>query len=79
MKVVFKEDIPENSEERNGMSHVPYKEALWSLIWAATMTRLDLSFVAHNRAKFCGNPGYVHWEAMDEKPRHHLLLRCHNV
>ena len=32
-------------------------------MWPATMTRPDLSFAAHNLAKFCNDPGPVHWKA----------------
>ena len=32
-------------------------------MWAATMTRPDLSFVAHNLVKFYDDPGPVHWKA----------------
>ena len=32
-------------------------------MWAATMTRPDLSLAAQNLAKFCDDPGPVHWKA----------------
>ena len=32
-------------------------------MWAVTMTRPDLSFAAQNLAKFCDDPGPVHWKA----------------
>ena len=32
-------------------------------MWAGTMTRSDLSFAAQNLAKFCDDPGPVHWKA----------------
>ena len=31
-------------------------------MWAVTMTRPDLSFAAQNLAKFCDDPGPVHWK-----------------
>ena len=64
VKALSKEDGPKNSEEREEMSRVPYREAVGALMWAATMTRPDLSFTAHNLAKFCDDPGPVHWEAV---------------
>ena len=64
VKALSKEDGPKNSEERGKMSRVPYREAVGALMWAATMTRPDLSFAAHNLAKFCDDPGPVHWEAV---------------
>ena len=33
------------------------------MMWAAIMIRPYFSFVAHNLAKFCDDPGPVHWEA----------------
>ena len=32
-------------------------------MWVAIMTKLDLSLTAHNLAKFCNDPGSVHWKA----------------
>ena len=32
-------------------------------MWAVTMTRPDLSFAAQNLARFCDDPGPVHWKA----------------
>ena len=32
-------------------------------MWAATMTRPDLSLAAQNLVKFCDDPGQVHWKA----------------
>ena len=43
------------------MRRIPYKEAVGALMWAATVTRPDLSFAAHNLAKFCDVPRPVHW------------------
>ena len=59
MKPLSKEDGPKNPKERKGMRRIPYREAVGTLIWAATMTRPDLSFGVHNLAKFCNDPGPV--------------------
>ena len=32
-------------------------------MWAATMTRPDLSLAAQNLVEFCDDPGPVHWKA----------------
>ena len=33
-------------------------------MWAATMTRPDISSAARTVAKFCENPGKKHWRAV---------------
>ncbi|CAN0414415.1 unnamed protein product, partial [Ascophyllum nodosum] len=63
MKPLSKEDGPKTSKEREEVCRIPYREAVGALIWAATMTRPDVSFTAHNLAKFCDDPGPVHWKA----------------
>ena len=55
-----KEDGPKNPKEREEMRRIPDREAVGALMWAATMTRPDLSFVAHYVAKFCDDPRPVH-------------------
>ena len=62
-KPLSKEDGPKTSNEREEMRRIPYREAVGALMWAATMAGLDLSFAAHNLAKFCDDPGPVHWKA----------------
>ncbi|CAM9169235.1 unnamed protein product [Ascophyllum nodosum] len=45
------------------MHRISYREAVGALMWVATMTRPDLSFAAHQLAKFIDNPGPTHWKA----------------
>ena len=73
MKPLSKEDGPKNPKERKGMRRIPYREAVGTLIWAATMTRPDLSFAVHNLAKFCDDPGPV--PIILSQCRRHLLCR----
>ena len=63
VKPLSKGDGPKTAKEKEEMRHIPYREAVGALMWAATMTRPDLSFAAHNLAKFCDDPGPVHWKA----------------
>ena len=65
-----KEDGPKNRKEREEMRRIPDREAVGALIWAATMTRPDVSFVAHYLAKFCNDPRAVHWKAAMKALRH---------
>ncbi|CAN0097000.1 unnamed protein product [Ascophyllum nodosum] len=63
VKPLSKEDGPRNPKEREEMRRIPYREEVGALMWAATMTRPNLLFAAHNQAKFCDDPGPVHWKA----------------
>ena len=63
MKPISKEDGPKTSKEREEVYRILYREAVGGLMWAATMTRPDVSFAAHNLAKVCDDPGPVHWKA----------------
>ena len=63
VKSLSKEDGPKNHKERKQMRRTPYREAVGALMWAATMPGPDLSVAAHSLAKFCDDPGPVHWKA----------------
>ena len=45
------------------MRATPYREAVGALMWAATMTRPDVAYAAHQLGKFNDNPGPTHWRA----------------
>ena len=44
-------------------------------MWAATLTRQDISFAAHNLAKFCDNSRPVHWKAAMKALRNFLRTK----
>ena len=46
------------------MSKIPYREAVGSLIYLASKTRLDIAHAVQQVAQFCDNPGKLHWQAM---------------
>ena len=64
MAPLSKADGPQTDAEISEMRDTPYREAVGALIWIATMTRPDLSFVAPNVTKFGDNPGLAHWKAV---------------
>jgi hypothetical protein len=46
------------------MKHVPYREAVGSLMYAAMATRPDIAFAVSTVSQFNDNPGWPHWEAV---------------
>jgi len=46
------------------MSHVPYSNAIGSLMYAMVCTRPDLVYAVSNVSRFRHNPGKTHWEAV---------------
>lgn len=54
---------PKSEDEIEKMSHVPYQEAIGSLLFAAQVSRPDISFAVNNVSRFTQNPGSVHWTA----------------
>lgn len=56
-------DGPQTDAEVDDMRQVPYREVVGAFTWAATMTRPDLSYPAHQLAKFSENPGTTHSKA----------------
>ncbi|CAM9933318.1 unnamed protein product [Ascophyllum nodosum] len=75
VKPLSKEGGPTNPKEREEMRRIPYREEVGALIWAATMTRPNLLFAAHTLAKFCDNPGPVHWKAATIALRYFWLTK----
>ena len=62
-KSLFKDDAPQTEAETEEMRVTPYREAAGALIWAATLTRPDVAYAAHQLRKFNDNSGPVHWGA----------------
>jgi hypothetical protein len=57
------EQSPVSVKDIAAMKHVPYREAVGSLMWAAVGTRPDIAFPVGVLSKFLDNPGPAHWEA----------------
>ena len=51
-----KADEPRNREEKEETRKFPYREAVWALMWTATMTRPDIAYAVGAVARFCENP-----------------------
>ena len=63
VKPLSKDDAPQTEAETEDKRVTPYQEAVGALMWAATMTRLDVAYAAHQLGKFNDNPEPVHWRA----------------
>ncbi|CAM9469842.1 unnamed protein product, partial [Ascophyllum nodosum] len=56
-KPLSKDDAPQTEVETEEMCVTPYREAVGAIMWAATMTRPDVAYAAHQLGKFNDNPG----------------------
>ena len=63
-KPLSKDDAPQTEAETEEMHATPYREAVGALMWAATMTRSDVVYAAHQLGNFNDNPGPTHWRAV---------------
>jgi len=59
-----KDDCPITPDEVARMRHVPYREAIGSLMYTSVGTHPDISFAVSTLSQFLDNPGQAHWEAM---------------
>ena len=57
------EQSPATHAECERMQDVPYQRGIGSLMYAATSTRPDISFLVATLSQFMWNPGSAHWEA----------------
>ena len=62
-KPLSREDAPHTDAETEEMRITQYLEAVEALMWAATMTRPDVAYAAHQIGSFNDNPGPVPWGA----------------
>jgi transposase InsO family protein len=53
-----------NNAERDPKDSFPFREAVGSLMFAATCTRPDIAFAVSQVAQFSTNPAKAHWEAV---------------
>lgn len=55
---------PKNQQECEAMRNIPYQEAIGSIMYAAQLTRPDISFAVSILSRFNRNPGNAHWVAV---------------
>jgi hypothetical protein len=63
---------PSTGAEHTAMHHVPYREAVGSLMYASLGTRPDISYAVTTVSRFSSNPGQAHWDAV-RRIYHYLL------
>jgi len=63
---------PSTGAEYTAMRHVPYREAVGSLMYASLATRPNISYAVTTVLCFSNNPGMPHWEAV--RQIYHYLL-----
>jgi hypothetical protein len=59
--ILTMEISPESQENKEIMKQVPYRQAVGSLMFAATCTRPDILFEVCKCTQFCEKPGHQHW------------------
>lgn len=55
---------PSTGAEYAAMRHIPYREAVGSLMYASLGTRPDISYAVTTVSRFSQNPGQPHWDAV---------------
>ncbi|KAG8501650.1 hypothetical protein CXB51_004779 [Gossypium anomalum] len=55
---------PQSDDEIEYMSHVPYSNAVGSLMYAMVCSRPDLSYAVSAVSRYMANPGKEHWKAV---------------
>lgn len=55
---------PQTEEEKNEMMQIPYQEAVGSIMFAAQVSRPDVSFAVSNVSRFNNCYGKPHWTAV---------------
>ena len=59
-----KSQLPVSDSDIEEMRHIPYMEAVGSLMYAVIGTQPDIAYTISYLARFMANPGHVHWEAV---------------
>ncbi len=70
---------PQEQDEKDMMSNIPYREAVGSIMYAAITVRPDIAFIAGQLAIFCENPGPTHWKAAKRVLKYLAGTRNHGL
>lgn len=55
---------PKTNIEQQQMKEIPYREAIGCLLFAAQITRRDISYAVNVLSRYIVNPGKAHWAAL---------------
>jgi hypothetical protein len=58
---LFADQCPNTQQEEEDMSHVPYANAVGSLMYAMVCTRLDIAHAVGVLSRYMSKPGKEHW------------------
>ena len=76
-KTLSKDDAPQTEAETDGMRVTPYREAVGTLMWTATVICPDAAYAADQLGILNGNPEPVHWRTAKRAIQY--LWRTKNV
>jgi hypothetical protein len=71
---LFAKMSPSTEEERGYMSHVPYTNAVGSLMYTMVCTRPDISHAVSMVNRYMANPRKEHWQAVKWLLRYLVIL-----
>lgn len=60
---ICKEMSPKSEQEREEMKSTPYRQLIGSLLFAAQISRPDISYAVNVLSRYSNNPGKAHWIA----------------
>ena len=66
---------PLTGAEYTSIQHIPYREAIGSLMYATLGTHPDISYAVSTVSRFTSNPGLPHWEAVQRIYRYLIGMK----
>ena len=59
-----------NEDDTQDMKNIPYREAIGSLQFLASITRPDIAYAVNKLSQFCSSPNKSHWTAVKHLMRY---------